>query len=101
MLSNLFIDDVYKLFCRNTFRCELDHELSAADSNVFLVECIEGLLTFLADVDQTSIAEDSQVVRDGGLGEPNLLNDLIDGQPATAALAHNLLAGLVGNCFGK
>ena len=41
------------------------------------------------------------MVRDGGLGKTNLLNNLIDGQPAATALAHNLLACLVGNRLGK
>jgi hypothetical protein len=35
------------------------------------------------------------------LGEADLLNDLIDRKPAAAAFAHNFLAGIIGDGFGK
>lgn len=41
------------------------------------------------------------MVGDGRLAEPDLLHDLTDGKPAAAALAHNALAGFIGNGFGE
>ena len=41
------------------------------------------------------------MVRDRGLGKAHLLDNLIDRKPTAAALAHDLLAGLVSNGFCK
>ena len=41
------------------------------------------------------------MMRDSGLGDIELLNYLGHGTPAAASELHNLLAGIVGNGFGK
>ena len=44
------------------FRRKLDHQLAAAIHNLVLIEGIEGLLAFFADVDQTCVAQDGEVM---------------------------------------
>jgi hypothetical protein len=83
------------------FRRELEHDLSTADRDAFLVESVEGLLAFLANVHKTRIAQDGEMMGYGGLGEADFFNDLIDGKPAATALAHDSLAGVIGDGFGK
>jgi hypothetical protein len=97
----LLVDDVDQFLGRCCFRCEFDHQLTTAKHNIFLVQGIEGLLAFFADVDQTRLAQDGKMMRDSGLGESNFFNDLIYRQPTAAALAHDFLAGLICNGFGK
>lgn len=80
---------------------ELEHDLTTARRNMVLVEGVEGLLAFFADVDEARVAQDGEVVRDGGLGEADLFDDLADGEPAATALAHDFLAGVVGDGFGE
>jgi hypothetical protein len=97
----LFIDDFYEFLGRYALRGELDHDLAAADRDVFLVQGIKRLLAFLANVDQPRIPQDGKVMGNRGLGEPHLLDDLIDRERAATALAHDFLAGLIGNGFSK
>jgi len=97
----LRIDDFNNRFCCLLFRRKLQHDLSTANSDMFLVEGIKGLLAFFADVDEICVAQNSEMMRDGGLRKADLFNDLVDRQPATTALAHDLLAGVIGNGFGK
>ena len=83
------------------FGRELEHDLTTAHGDTFLIECIECLLAFLADVDETGIAQDGEMMRDGGLSEADFFNDLIDREFATTTRAHDLLARIVGDGFGK
>ena len=52
----LLVNHVQQLFRCGRFRCKLNHQLSAAHHNIFLVERIKRLLAFLTAVDQTCIA---------------------------------------------
>lgn len=97
----LLVNDVYQLFSRRGFGRKLDHELTAAHDDIFLIQGIEGLLALLADVDQPRVAQDSQVMRDRGLTKLQFARQVADRDPTAAALAHDLLAGLVGYGFGK
>jgi len=83
------------------FRRELQHDLTTARRDIILVEGVERLLAFFADVDETRIAQNGEMVRDGWLGEPDLFHDLVDREPATATRAHDLLAGFIGDGFGE
>ena len=47
----LLVNNVDQLFCRRGLRCKLNHQLSAADHNIFLIECVECLLAFFANAD--------------------------------------------------
>lgn len=97
----LLVNDFDEFLGRLGFRCKFHHQLSTANGDVLLVEGVKGLLTFFTDLDQVCVAQDRQVMGNGGLRETDLLHDLIHRQPAAATLAHDLLAGLVGNRFGK
>lgn len=97
----LLVNDFDQFFGGFTFGRKLDHQLSTANRDVFLVQGIKSLFAFFTNVNQSCIAQDRQVMRDGGLRETDFLHDLVHRQPATATLAHDLLAGLVGNGFGK
>lgn len=97
----LLVNDFDQFLGGFAFRRKLDHQLPTADCDVFLVQRIKGLLAFFADIDQARIAQDRQVMRDGRLRETNLLHDLVHRQPTATTLAHDLLASLVRNGFGK
>ena len=98
LLSVKGLDQFFGCLC---FRCELDHQLSAADSDVFLIERIKSLLAFLADGDQPRVAQDRKVMGDCRLGNIELLHDLIHRERVTAHQFHDLLAGLIRDGFGK
>lgn len=75
----LLVNNVYQFFRCSRFWGELDHQLTTAHHDIFLVQRIERLLAFLADVDQTRIAQNGKVMGNGGLREADLLDDLING----------------------
>jgi hypothetical protein len=83
------------------FGSEFDHQLAAAKSDAFLVERIKGLLAFLAHIDQPGLAQQSQVMGYGRLGDTQLLNDLIDRKPLATDQVHDFLASFVSQRFGK
>jgi hypothetical protein len=68
---------------------------------MILVERVESLLALLADVDKARVAQNGEVVRNGGLGEADFFHDFANRKPTATALAHDFLAGVVGNRFGK
>lgn len=73
---------LYALFnskCRFRFWCELEHDLTATNCDAILVKRVESLLAFFADVHQIGIAQDGEMVRNGGLREADLFDDFIDG----------------------
>lgn len=80
---------------------ELDHQVSAAGYDAVLVQRIKSLLAILAHIDQSRLAQNSEMMRDGGLRDVRLLNDLVDRERSAAAQTHDLLAGLVGDGFGE
>ena len=83
------------------FRRELDHQVSAAGYDTILVQRIKSLLAFLAHIDQSRLAQNGEMMRDGGLRDVRLLDDLVDRERGAATQTHDLLAGLVGDGFGK
>lgn len=100
-MSRSGLDGFQQIFGCNGFRCKFDHELAAAKCDAFLVEAVESLLAFLADCDQISLAQNGKVMRDGGLGNIQLLDDLVDGERTAAADIHDLLTGFIRDGFGK
>ena len=82
-------------------RGKADHELPAAHTEALLVERIEGLAALVLGGDEPGLAQDGQVMADGGLGDPDLRGDVADGQALAAAQAHDALAGVVGEGLGK
>jgi hypothetical protein len=97
------IDDLDQLDRPGSFgsRCKIEHQRSAAVGQAFLVEHVEGLFAFVARTDQPGFPQDSQVMRDGRLGDVQLLDDLIDRQPLAADQCHDLLAGIVSQGLGE
>lgn len=93
--SRLSLEGVEKFFGGDAFGRELDHQLPAADGDVFLIERIESLLAILAHGDEVCLAQDGEVMRNGGLGDIQLFNDLADGERIAAADVHDLLTGFV------
>jgi hypothetical protein len=59
------------------------------------------LLAFLADIHKTGIAQDGEMMGDGRLGVTDLFNDLINREFTTTTHAHDSLAGVIGDGFGK
>ncbi len=82
-------------------RRKLDHELAATKSDPFLVETVESLLAFFADSYQIRLTQNGEVMRNGGLGHIQFLDDLVDREGFAAADVHDLLAGFVRNGFGE
>jgi len=80
---------------------ELDHELSAAERDILLIERVERLLSLLPNVHESRIAQDGEMMGHGGLGHIQLRNHLAHRQPPAAQHVHDLLAGVIGNGFGK
>ena len=68
---------------------------------MFLVQRVESLLAFLADLDQPGLAQDGEMMRHRRLGDVQPLDDLVDREPLAAAEFHDLLACLVGKSFGE
>ena len=99
--SFLLVDDLEQVLSHGRLWRELDHDLPAAHGDVFLVQGIESLLAFLSYLDQPSIAQDGQVMGNGRLGEAHLFHDLTHRKPAATTLAHDLLAGFIGNGLGE
>jgi len=97
----LALDDLFQIYGGFRFGREFKHDLSATNGKVILVERVESLFAFLANVDEARVAQDGEVMRNGWLGEADLFHDLVDRQPATTTLAHNSLACVICNGFGK
>jgi hypothetical protein len=57
--SRSSLDDFQQIFSGIGFRRKLDHQLSAADGYVFLIERVESLLAFFTDSDQISLTTES------------------------------------------
>ena len=89
------------LFCRFGLRRELDHQLSATDRDTFLVERVKRLLAFFAHAHQICLAQNGEMVRDGGLGHIQFFHDLAHRERVATYQVHDLLAGLIGNGFGE
>ena len=60
------------------FGREFDHQLSTAVCDTLLVEGIESLLALFADAHQIRLAQNGEVMRDRGLGDVDLFNDVVD-----------------------
>lgn len=60
------------------FGRKFDHQLSATIDHLVLIEGIESLLAFLADSDQTRLAQDREMMRNGRLGDFHFVNDLVN-----------------------
>lgn len=101
MKSRLCLDGFQQFLSGNRFGRKLDHDLTTADGNMLLVEGVEGLFAFFADMYQTGISQDGKVMGDGGLRKADLLDDFTDREFATTTLAHDFLARIVCNGFGK
>ena len=71
------LDGFQQVFSCNRFRRKFDHELSAAISNVFLVEGVESLLAFFADGYKISLTQNGEVMRYSGLRDIQFFHDLI------------------------
>ena len=99
--ARLCLEGFQQVFSGDRFRRKFDHDLPAANGDVFLVEGVERLLAFFADIDQIRITQDGEVMGDGRLRKADLLNDLTDREFTATALAHDLLAGFVCDGFGK
>jgi hypothetical protein len=67
----------------------------------FLVQGVIDLFAFFARLDQASVPEDAQVVRNGGLAQADLIHDVAHAQLPTADDFHDSLARLIAQCFGK
>ena len=78
-------------------RCEGEHELAAAHSEVLAVQAVVGLASLPFDVHQSRVAQDGQVMRHRWLRYADLLGDLAHGQSAAAAQLHDALTRLVGD----
>ena len=83
------------------FGRKLDHQVSATGYDAILIQRIESLLAFLAHIDQSRLAQNGKMMRDGGLSDVRLLDDLVDRERGAATQTHDLLAGLVGDGFGE
>ncbi len=99
--SRLCLEGFQQVFGCDRFRRELDHDLTATDCDVFLIKRIERLLAFFASIHQIGIAQDGEVMRNGGLRVADLCDDVADREFAATAGAHNALTGFVGDGFGK
>jgi hypothetical protein len=99
--KNIILDHFEQDLCCFFFGREFDHELTTAVGNLVLIQRIKSLLAFLANIDEVCIAQNGKVVGNGGLGDFHLFDDLINRKPAATALAHDLLAGVVGDGFRK
>jgi hypothetical protein len=58
----LLVNYFYQFLSSTGFRREFDHQLSTTDHDIFLIERVERLLAFLADVDQTCIAQNGKMM---------------------------------------
>lgn len=83
------------------FRGEFNHQLPTAVGKAILVEGIEGLLAFFARLNQPCLAQNGKVMRNGRLGDVELFCQFAHRDLAATARAHDLLAGVVGDGFGK
>jgi len=77
------------------------HQPAAASRDFCLVQRVKSLLAYLSYLHQPGLAQDRQVVRNGGLGHVELLNDRVDREPMAAAQQHDLLAGFIRQGFCK
>jgi hypothetical protein len=99
--KNIGLDHFEQDLCCFFFGCEFDHQLTTAVGNLVLIQRVKSLLAFLANIDEVCITQNGEVMGNGGLGDFHLFDDLINRKPAATALAHNLLAGVVGDGFRK
>ncbi len=83
------------------FRREHVQDAPAARDDSFLVERVKRLLAIMADVDQAGVAQNRQMMRDGGLRHIELLYDLGHGQRTATAELHDFLPRFVRERFGK
>lgn len=77
------------------------HKVTTADGDGVLVEGVEDLFAVAAHVYQLGVAEDAEVMGDGGLGDAGPGYNVANAKPLAAEQAHNVLAGLIRHCFGK
>lgn len=71
------VDDLNNRFRGLLLWREFQHDLSAANCDILLIESIESLLAFIARIHQTRLAQNGEMMRDGGLRDVHLLDDLI------------------------
>jgi len=88
-------------FGRVVLRCKIELEIRAAGGKAALVQLVESLLADLADIHQPGLTQDGKMVGYRGLRDVQMLDNLIDRQPLAAADLHDLLTGIVGQCFRK
>ena len=77
------------------------NQAAAAVGDALLVEAVVGVLAFGAGIDEVGVAEDGEVMGDGGLADAYGFDDLSDVEAVAAAQTHDLLAGGIGEGFGK
>lgn len=66
--------------------CEILHEQTTANGEIFFIECIEALAAFLSDKDQIGILKNFQMMADSGLldAPAKFIYHVVDAQPYAA-----------------
>lgn len=96
--------DPVKLYCvgflSSSRRKDL-HNLSATCNDTLLIERVVSLFAFMSHAHQPGIAQDCQMMRDGGLTDANFVDNLGNAAIATAADFHDLLPSVISKCLGE
>ena len=83
------------------FRCKDLRHLAAALRHAALIELVEHKPPSFFNNDKVGIAQDGQVMGNGGLRYLELFHEFTDGERVAAAKLHDPLAGFVCQGFGK